>query len=119
MIDYKSGSSHLSPQDLVDGRRLQLPIYALAANQALGLGEAVEGFYWKLFQKGASALKLSQFKSEDGTGPEAAFSVATDHIKTIVTHIRQGSFQPLPPQGGCPSYCAAASWCWHSKVVKY
>ena len=119
VIDYKSGSSHLAPRDLIEGRRLQLPIYALAASQALGLGEPVEGFYWKLFQQAASALKLSQFQSEAGSGPEAAFRMATDHIETIVSLIRQGLFQPLPPPGGCPSYCAAASWCWHCKVVKY
>jgi ATP-dependent helicase/DNAse subunit B len=119
VIDYKSGGSHLSPQDLIDGRRLQLPIYALAARQALGLGEPIEGFYWKLFQQGASALKLSQFQNDLGTGPEAAFAVATGHIEMIVSHIRQGLFQPSPPQSGCPSYCAAASWCWHYKEVKY
>jgi hypothetical protein len=83
------------------------------------MGEPIEGFYWKLFQQGASALKLSQFQSDLGTGPEAAFTLATDHIETIVSHIRQGSFQPSPPQGGCPSYCAAASWCWHYKEVKF
>lgn len=119
VIDYKSGSSHLSPQDLIEGRRLQLPIYALAASQALGLGETVEGFYWKLFQKAVSALKLSTFKSDVGTGPEAAFDLAINHIETIVANIRRGLFQPLPPPGGCPSYCAAAAWCWHCKVVKY
>ena len=119
VIDYKSGSSHLSPQDLIEGRRLQLPIYALAASQALDLGETVEGFYWKLFQQGVSALKLSTFKSDVGTGPEAAFNIAINHIETIVANIRRGLFQPLPPPGGCPSYCVAAAWCWHCKVVKY
>jgi len=119
VIDYKSGGSQLSPQDLIEGRRLQLPIYALAASQALGLGEPVEGFYWKLFQQGASALKLSQFESDLGNGPEAAFTVATNHIEDSVIHIREGLFQPNPPQYGCPSYCVAASWCWHYKVVRY
>ena len=66
VIDYKSGSSHLAPGDLIDGRRLQLPIYALAASQALGLGEPAEGFYWKLFQGGASSLKLSSFPERSG-----------------------------------------------------
>ena len=119
VIDYKSGSSHLAPGDLIDGRRLQLPIYALAASQALGLGEPAEGFYWKLFQGGASSLKLSSFQSDLGSGPEAAFQVATDHIAAIVSGIRQGSFQPVPPQGGCPSYCPAASWCWHYKAARW
>jgi ATP-dependent helicase/DNAse subunit B len=119
VIDYKSGSSHFAPGDLIDGRRLQLPIYALAASQALGLGEPAEGFYWKLFQGGASSLKLSSFQSDLGSGPEAAFQVATDHIAAIVSGIRQGSFPPVPPQGGCPSYCPAIAWCWHYKAVKW
>ena len=108
VIDYKSGSSHLAAQDLIDGRRLQLPLYALAARQALRLGEPVEGFYWKLFQGEASSLKLSRFQGEAGSGPEAAFAVATGHVAAIVCGIRQGDFAPHPPQGGCPSYCPAS-----------
>jgi hypothetical protein len=90
-----------------------LPLYALAAEQALGLGEPVEGFYWKLFQGEASALKLSRFVCEAGDGPQAAFQVATRAVASIVAGIRRGSFEPRPPQGGCPSYCPAAAWCWH------
>jgi len=55
VIDYKSGGSHLTPRDLIEGQRLQLPIYAMAANQALGLGKPVEGFYWKLFLERSEA----------------------------------------------------------------
>lgn len=119
VIDYKSGGSHLTPQDLIDGRRLQLPIYALAASQALGLGQPVEGFYWKLFQSEASSLKLSRFQSEAGAGPQAALAVAAGHVASIVTAIRQGIFVPQPPKGGCPSYCPAASWCWHFLPARF
>jgi hypothetical protein len=119
VIDYKSGGSHLGPQDLIDGRRLQLPIYALAASQTLGLGKVVEGFYWKLFQGEASSLKLSKFKSEGGDGPQGAFAVAAGHIAGIVNGIRQGAFGPQAPQGGCPSYCAAAAWCWQYQSARY
>jgi ATP-dependent helicase/nuclease subunit B len=113
VIDYKSGGSHLTPQDLVEGRRLQLPIYALAAAQALDLGEPVEGFYWKLFQGEASSLKLSSFQCEAGAGPQAAIEMAAGYVTTIVTAIRLGQFAPLSPKGGCPSYCPATAWCWH------
>jgi len=119
VIDYKSGGAHLTPQDLIEGRRLQLPIYALAASQALGLGEPAEGFYWKLFQRGVSSLRLSQFECDAETGPQAAFALASRYIETIVTQIRLGLFQPLPPPGGCPGYCAAASWCWHYHAGRY
>jgi hypothetical protein len=119
VIDYKSGGSHLTPQDLIDGRRLQLPLYALAAGQVLGLGEPVEGFYWKLFQQQPSALKLGNFESEAGSGPQAAFSQTVRHVETFVGAIRRGAFEPRPPQGGCPNYCVAAAWCWRYQAVRF
>jgi hypothetical protein len=118
VIDYKSGGSHLTAQDLIEGRRLQLPIYALAA-QDLGLGEPVEGFYWKLFQGEASSLKLGNFQCKAGTGLKVALSLAKDHVTAIVTAIRQGQFGPLPPKGGCPSYCPATAWCWHFLPARF
>jgi RecB family exonuclease len=102
VIDYKAGGSHLSGQDLIEGRRLQLPLYALAVEQALGLGKVTEGIYWKLFAQEAGSLRLSRFQSELGDGPEAACELA----------VRAGLFAPQPPEGGCPSYCPASSWCW-------
>ncbi|MCJ7436112.1 MAG: PD-(D/E)XK nuclease family protein, partial [Anaerolineales bacterium] len=39
VIDYKSGGAAITAIHLKEGRRLQLPIYALAARDALGLGE--------------------------------------------------------------------------------
>jgi ATP-dependent helicase/nuclease subunit B len=119
VIDYKSGGAHLTAQDLIEGRRLQLPIYALAATQALELGQAIEGFYWKLFQSEASGLKLSNFQCEAGSGPQAALAVATGYVTAFVAAIRQGQFGPLPPKGGCPSYCPAAAWCWHFLPARF
>ena len=69
IIDYKTGSSHLARQDLVLGRRLQLPLYALAVQEALGMGEVVEGLYWTLLRGEAGSLKLSNFKSDEGAVP--------------------------------------------------
>jgi hypothetical protein len=119
VIDYKSGGSHLTSRDLVEGQRLQLPIYAMAANQALGLGEPVEGFYWKLFQKAQSSLKLSSFEYEGGAGPQAAFSLAASYIEATVSGIRQGIFSPTAPRDGCPDWCTAAAWCWHYQTGGY
>jgi ATP-dependent helicase/DNAse subunit B len=112
VIDYKSGSSHLANADLVNGRRLQLPLYALAACDALGLGNVVDGWYWKILASGASALKLDSFRSPEGQGIEAAYSTLYAHLERILTGIRKAAFPPVPPTGGCPSYCPAAGWCW-------
>ena len=112
VIDYKTGGSHLTPKDLQRGTRLQLPIYALAAQEALQLGTVAEGLYWKIKDAEPGSLKLSKFDSGDAQGVDAAVQLAKEHLKKIITGIRSGEFPPIPPKGGCPSYCPAASWCW-------
>ncbi len=112
IIDYKTGGSHLSKQDLILGRRLQLPLYALALRDALGMGEPAEGLYWTLLKGEAGSLKLSSFTNGAATGPQAAIDTALGHLTRIVQGIRQAQFPPIPPKGGCPSYCPARGWCW-------
>jgi len=112
VIDYKTGSAHMSKNDLQLGYRLQLPIYALAARDALDLGLPVEGFYWKLLSAEPSSLKLSTFSIEDAVGIETAITVGIAHLSRILKGIRDAEFMPEPPDGGCASYCPAAAWCW-------
>ena len=112
VIDYKTGGSNLSQGDLKDGRRLQLPLYAMAARDALGLGAPVEGIYWKIRAAESGPLKLSKFKTESAEGMDAAEQVVKEHLLRIITGIRAADFPPMPPKGGCPSYCPAAQWCW-------
>lgn len=111
VIDYKSGGTAISAKHLQEGRRLQLPIYALAARDALGLGEVSGGFYWHIQKAEASNLKLEKF---DG-GAKAAFSLAVAHIGHHVQGIRGGHFAPKPPAEGCPAYCPAIGFCWRYK----
>ncbi|HKJ39972.1 MAG TPA: hypothetical protein VJ972_14440, partial [Anaerolineales bacterium] len=76
------------------------------------LGNPVAGMYWAINKAAASSLKLESFKSETGTGVEAAFETVRDHLLRIVTGVRSGEFPPIPPKGGCPEYCPATQWCW-------
>ncbi|MDL1943588.1 hypothetical protein FBQ99_14740 [Chloroflexi bacterium CFX2] len=111
VIDYKSGSAAISAKDLKEGRRLQLPIYALAARDALGLGEVSSGFYWHIGAAEASSLKLEKFEG----GVEGAFETAIAHVTKHVANIRAGHFEPKAPEGSCPSYCPAVNFCWRYK----
>jgi len=111
VIDYKAGSTPISASHLKEGRRLQLPIYALAARDALGLGEVSSGFYWHIQKAEASSLKLEKFEG----GIEAAFDIAVAHIGRHVIGIRAGHFEPKAPEEGCPSYCPATNFCWKYK----
>jgi ATP-dependent helicase/nuclease subunit B len=111
VIDYKSGGAAISAAHLKEGRRLQLPIYALAAQDALGLGEVSSGFYWHIQSAQASSLKLEKFEG----GVDAAYATAVAHVGKHVNGIRSGHFEPEPPTEGCPSYCPAVGFCWRYK----
>ena len=115
VIDYKTGSGRLNVRELDEGRRIQLPLYALAAQKALELGEVIEGFYWAILAAKRSSLRLSNYhapEDEGGAGPGAAYATARRHVSRIVDGVSSGHFEPVPPPGGCPGYCPAAAWCW-------
>ncbi|MEK6222868.1 MAG: PD-(D/E)XK nuclease family protein, partial [Chloroflexota bacterium] len=114
IIDYKTGSTLLGNKDLESGKRLQLPLYAMAARDALKLGDPVEGFYWGINQAKAGSLKLSKY------GVEASMDVVKGFIRKALDGIHKGEFPPVPPDSGCPEYCPAAAWCFHySPGIKF
>ena len=114
VIDYKSaGPSSYSKRALEKGERLQLPLYALAMRDALGLGEPADGFYWHIYQAKPSDLTLA------GYGPEAAYQTALSFAWEAVRGARQGNFRPLAPANGCPSYCPAAGFCWQYRPSRW
>lgn len=106
VIDYKTGSTPISPRDLDGGRRLQLPLYALAMSQALG--EVGGGFYWHIGAAQPSRLRLESYPG----GVAAAVHTALLHALDIVEAVRAGQFPPRPPAEGCPGHCPAAAFCW-------
>ena len=108
IIDYKAGSTPISPRDLTEGKRLQLPLYALAAQAAL-TEEVDSGFYWHIGSARPSTLKLEDF---DG-GVESAIETAVDYALEIVAAVRAGRFAPTPSHDGCPRFCPAAAFCEH------
>jgi ATP-dependent helicase/DNAse subunit B len=110
IIDYKTaGPSSYSSRAVLEGKKLQLPLYALAARDALELGEPAEGFYWHVQHAEPSPFQMSKF--EDGA--DGAMEVAVEKAWEAVRGARDGHFVPHPPDGGCPSYCPAAGFCWH------
>ncbi|MBC8449776.1 MAG: PD-(D/E)XK nuclease family protein, partial [Chloroflexi bacterium] len=113
IIDYKTGSpSAFGSRAIAEGKKLQLPLYALAARDALGMGEPSEGFYWHVRHAEPSTFRLSRF----GGGPEAGMELAVQKAWEAVHGARQGRFVPCAPDDGCPSYCPATPFCWHYRL---
>lgn len=107
VIDYKTaGPYSYGKRALEQGEKLQLPLYALAARDALGLGEPTDGFYWHIRHVEPSELRLADY------GPEEAIDLAVRYAWAAVGGARQGQFSPTPPSDGCPDYCPAVSFCW-------
>lgn len=110
IIDYKlGGPSSYSLSNFRSGQRLQLPLYALAARDALQLGTIADGFYWHITQAEPSPFTLAK---ADG-GMEGALETAVSFTWQAIQGVRDGVFTPTPPTGGCPGYCPAAAFCWH------
>jgi len=110
IIDYKSGG----PWDydnaaVAEGKKLQLPLYALAARDALQLGRIEDGFYWHVQHVRASPFSLRGFAKCEGRD---ALEVAVERAWEAVRGVRGGRFRPEAPDDGCPDYCPAAVFCW-------
>ncbi len=111
IIDYKtSGPNDFTATAVRQGKKLQLPLYALAARDALSLGDPEEGFYWHVRDAQASPFTLKK------VGPEIAIKSSVDSAWKIIHAVRDGVFTPQPPRGGCPSYCPAADICWQYRA---
>ena len=113
IVDYKtSGKTGYTQRAVQEGKLLQLPLYALAAQEGLGLGEVREGFYFHLLTAEPSSFKLSSYRDRSSRGPEAAMERAAARGWQAVDSIRSGVFSPRLPDQGCPDYCPALDFCW-------
>ncbi|MFQ5437041.1 MAG: PD-(D/E)XK nuclease family protein, partial [Anaerolineae bacterium] len=115
IIDYKSSHTPIAAGALAEGKRIQLALYALAARDALDLGEPAAGMYWHIGSAKPSSLRLEK---QDG-GVEAALETAKDYALSYAAAIRQGHFTPKPPDSGCPAWCPAADFCWRYTPREY
>jgi ATP-dependent helicase/DNAse subunit B len=118
VVDYKTSSPYsFTNSALRRGKKLQLPLYALAAQEALELGLIAEGFYFHVQHAQASGLQLSRFSLDGSRGPEAAMDHGVQMAWEAVRGARSGDFVPRAPADGCPGYCPAAAYCWHFNPV--
>ncbi len=111
LIDYKKGGvSRYDLKKLQQGTLLQLPLYALAVEQRLGIRQVSEAFYWSVEKAEKSRLILSPALVDGGIDP---FLLARELAVQAVEQIQQGEFAPRSPDDGCPSFCPASDFCWH------
>lgn len=113
IIDYKTaGPTDFTPTAVRQGKKLQLPFYALAAKDALALGVPGEGFYWHVRDAQPSTFTMAKM------GVEKAIRASVAAAWDVIENVRNGIFTPKPPVNGCPRYCPATDMCWqyHSRL---
>ena len=115
IIDYKLGSSSYASKSVLErGKKLQLALYAAAAQQSNDGGASVDGIYFFMRKGEAAAWSLASLG-----GAAVALPLASGYAGAAVAAIRDGDFRPRPPDEGCPTYCPASSFCWHFETKQW
>lgn len=122
VIDYKSGSTPITEKDALDGRNLQMPIYALAVAQSIMPGAEVEiGQFLSVSQ--ASTIGSLEFvkkpkKPKEGEPElppqpfENVLERSKNYIVDYVTRIGDGDFE-VKPNGN-----VSCKGCQHSMICR-
>ena len=92
VIDYKSGSTFISREDFESGRNMQLPIYALAAEQSILPGSKTNSYQYLSIGTG----KVLSSKKQDETSVSDDLNILQEKIFTFIENIGKGDFSVKP-----------------------
>jgi ATP-dependent helicase/nuclease subunit B len=97
VVDYKTRRTPIPIKDALDGRNLQLPIYAMAASRVINRRESVASAYYLHIHSRKRGSPLSK-DGEAATSLESLIQHAEERIRFYVEQIRSGRF-PVQPNG--------------------
>lgn len=109
VIDYKSGSTAINKKEALEGRNMQLPVYAMAVAEAIlpGSADAVKVGQFLSFTSGEKTGSIEFDKGEDDF-----IEITRNHIGEYVAGIKGGDFSVRPSK---PESCNS---CDHSQVCR-
>lgn len=119
IVDYKTGGAGgYTKADVVEGRAMQLTLYAIAAEKLLFANEAAVPWqfgYWFISEKGfKKTLALHAVEGSDLTPTDdwAALKVKiVEQVLAIARGIRRGEFPMYNTDEQCTSYCDFRTVC--------
>lgn len=106
VVDYKTRRTPIPVKDAVDGRNLQLPIYAMAATRVINKQASLASAYYLHIHSRKRGSQLSN-EGDAAASLETLIRHAEARIRHYVEQIRGGSF-PVQPNGN--SVCQACEY---------
>ena len=125
VIDYKSGKElKFRSEEFIAGRQLQLPLYALAAEELLLADEnavALAAGYWSIRGKGfeKGSLELQSIEGGEPQPTEQSSAMRSQLVETLsqlVAGIQHGDFPVYNPNDKCTSWCSYRTICRIAQV---
>lgn len=107
LVDYKSGSTPMKPEDALTGTNIQLPLYALAVERTLMPG-AMVGTASYLSVRQAKASGHFNFK---GPAHMEMLQITKQHVSNFVHGASQGDYRVKPANNDVCKTCDHASVC--------
>jgi ATP-dependent helicase/DNAse subunit B len=104
VIDYKTGRTPIRHAEALDGRNLQLPIYAMAASRAIGNGAKIASAYYLHVHSRKKGSELPH-KDDERLSLEAIIALTEERIRDYVHRARSGAFPVSPNDDRCHPYC--------------
>ena len=104
IVDYKSGRA-ISEAEVMDGRRVQLQIYAHLARANVGAERIIARYAWL-----NPNHRRWELDSSNDKGREALDDVV-EIAKGVRDDVESGDFRVNPQVSPCPSYCAFQHIC--------
>ena len=104
IVDYKSGRE-IPRAQVVDGRRVQLQLYAHLAREKAGAGRVIARYAWL-----NPNHRRWELDSSDGDGQKALEDVV-EIARDVRDAVASGDFRVNPQVSPCPSYCAFKHVC--------
>lgn len=104
LIDYKSGSANRSLRETVEGRDVQLTVYAMAAEELGASGQRVVLAAYLTLGNGKLSPPLTPVERP------AAEAALRERLAAAMSGARAGGFA-VRPSDGCPPGCAFAAIC--------
>jgi ATP-dependent helicase/DNAse subunit B len=110
VIDYKTGSTSSTEQDIKAGRNMQLPVYALAVNESvMSDGRAEDGCFLSI----RASKRIAGFDFDKN---KELLEITKKNIVNFVEQIRVGNYIVKPSNSTLCKTCEYSTACRISEI---